>query len=153
MQLSEQGLVDLDAPANEYLRAYSLVPARPAFRPATLRHLLTHTAGVRAVRGASDLLRPTLGWGAPAGRRTPSLADYYRGGLRFDFDPGSKWAYSNHGYATLGQIVEDLSGLPLDRYLREHIFRPLGMESSELVLSKHVWQRLASGYELGSQRD
>jgi CubicO group peptidase (beta-lactamase class C family) len=150
MQLHERGLVDLDAPANEYLRAYSLVPARPSFRPATIRHLLTHTAGVRAVRGASDLLRPTLGWGAPAGRPTPSLADYYRGGLRFDFDPGSKWAYSNHGYATLGQIVEDLSGLPFDRYLREHIFQPLGMESSELVLSKHVRHRLASGYELGS---
>src|SRR5215212_4778251 len=46
MQLWEQGLVDLDAPAHDYLRTYSLVPAEAGFRPATVRHLLTHTAGV-----------------------------------------------------------------------------------------------------------
>src|SRR6266508_2516433 len=46
MQLWEQGLVDLDAPANDYLRAYRLVPARAAHRSATVRHLLTYTAGL-----------------------------------------------------------------------------------------------------------
>ena len=49
MQLWEQALVEPD-PADDYLRGYSLVPARAGFGPATLRHLLTHTAGVRAVR-------------------------------------------------------------------------------------------------------
>ena len=84
MQLWEQGLVDLDAPASNYLRGYRLIPARASFRPATLRHLLTHTAGVRAVRRPSDLLRPALGWRTPVGRPVPSLAGYYRGGLRVD---------------------------------------------------------------------
>lgn len=74
MQLQERGFVDLDAPASRYLRAFRLIPARPRFRPATLRHLLTHTAGVRAVRNPSDLLRPVLGWGVPAGRPVPPLA-------------------------------------------------------------------------------
>jgi CubicO group peptidase (beta-lactamase class C family) len=46
MQLWEQGLVDLDAPANDYLRAFELVPGDPRWRPATVRHLLTHTAGL-----------------------------------------------------------------------------------------------------------
>ena len=150
MQLSEQGLVDLDAPANDYLRGYSLVPAEAGFRPATLRHLLTHTAGVRAVRSPPDLLRPALGWGARVGRPAPSLAEYYRGGLRVDVEPGTKWAYCNHGFATLGQIVEDVSGLPLERYLRERVFAPLGMESSDLVRSERVRPRLATGYELRS---
>ena len=150
MQLWEQGLVDLDAPANEYLRAYRLIPAKAAFRPATLRHLLTHTAGIRAVRRPSDLLRPALGWEAPAGRPAPSLAEYYRGGLRIDIEPGTKWAYSNHGFATLGQIVEDVSGIPFDRYLCERVFSPLGMESSDLVRSERVRPRLATGYALGS---
>src|SRR5512133_1269737 len=49
MQLWERGLVDLDAPANDYLRAYQLVPAEAGFRPATVRHLLTHTAGIPEV--------------------------------------------------------------------------------------------------------
>jgi len=46
LQLWEQGLVDLDVPANDYLRAYRLVPAKAAHRPATVRQLLTHTAGL-----------------------------------------------------------------------------------------------------------
>jgi CubicO group peptidase (beta-lactamase class C family) len=149
MQLSEQGLVELDAPANDYLRAYSLVPAKAAFRPATVRHLLTHTAGVRAVRRPSDLLRPALGWAVPDGA-PPKLAEYYRGGLRVDVEPGTKWAYSNHGFATLGQIVEDVSGIPFDQYLRERVFGPLGMESSDVVRSERVARRLATGYALGS---
>src|SRR5262245_16779131 len=56
MQLWEQGLVDLDAPANDYLRAYQLVPAKPSFGTATVRHLLTHTAGIREVLHPSGLL-------------------------------------------------------------------------------------------------
>jgi CubicO group peptidase (beta-lactamase class C family) len=148
MQLEEQGLVDLDAPVADHLRAFRLVPATAGFRQATLRHLLTHTAGVRAVRSAADLLRPAMAWGAPSGR-APSLAEYYRGGLRVDVEPGSRWAYSNHGFATLGQVVEDVTGIPFDRYLRERLFDPLGMDRSDLVRSDRVRSRLATGYALG----
>jgi len=151
MQLLEQGLVDLDAPANDYLNAYRLIPARPGFRPATLRHLLTHTAGVRAVREPSDLFRPALGWGTRAGRPVPPLAGYYRGGLHIDAEPGTKWAYSNHGFATLGQIVEDVSGIPLGRYFRERVFGPLGMDHSDLTRTGRVRPRLATGYVLRSR--
>ena len=150
MQLHEQGLVDLDAPASDYLHAYQLIPARPGWRPATLRHLLTHTAGVRAVRTPSDLLRPALGWAAPAGQPMPPLADYYRGGLHIDTEPGTRWAYSNHGFATLGQIVADVSGLRLDRYLRERVFGPLGMQHTDLLRSERVRPGLATGYQLRS---
>lgn len=150
MQLWEQGLVDLDAPVSDYLRAYRLIPRRAGWAPATLRHLLTHTAGVRAVRRASDLLRPGLGWEVPADQPVPPLAEYYRGGLRLDTEPGTRWAYSNHGFATLGRVVEEVSGLPLDRYFRERIFEPLGMESSELFGSDRVRSRLAKGYNLRS---
>jgi CubicO group peptidase (beta-lactamase class C family) len=58
MQLCERGLVDLDAPANDYLRTFRLVPARASFRPATVRHLLTHTADIGYVRRLSDVLHP-----------------------------------------------------------------------------------------------
>jgi CubicO group peptidase (beta-lactamase class C family) len=151
MQLWERGHVDLDAPASDYLRAYRLIPARASFRSPTLRHLLTHTAGVRAVRKPSDLLRPALGWGVPAGQPTPTLAEYYQDGLHVDTEPGTRWAYSNNGFATLGQIVEDVSGLRLDRYLREHVFGPLGMNGSDLVRSGRVRPRLATGYEIRSR--
>ena len=151
MQLAEQGLVDLDAPAGDYLRAFRLIPARAGFRPATVRHLLTHTAGVRAVRTPLDLARPVMGWGVRAGRPVPALAGYYRGGLRIDVEPGTRWAYSNHGFAALGQLVEDVSGVPFARYLRERIFGPLGMDSTDLTRSARVRARLATGYQLGSR--
>ena len=151
MQLCEQGLVDLDAPANDYLRAFRLVPAKPSFRP-TLRHLLTHTAGIGYWRRLSDLLQPGVGSGDRAGRSgAPPLAEYYRRGLPVEIGPGTKWAYSNHGFAALGQIVEDVSGQPLERYLRERIFVPLGMDHTDLRRSERVRTRLATGYVLRSR--
>ncbi len=59
--------------------------------------------------------------------------------------------YSNHGFAALGQIVEDVSGEPLDHYLREHLFDPLGMEHTDLVRSERVRPELATGYVLRSR--
>jgi CubicO group peptidase (beta-lactamase class C family) len=159
MQLVEQGLVDLDAPANEYLRAYRLIPADANFGPVTIRHLLTHTAGIPEVVRAADLLHPS--WGPLDGRPSaqsvaigepmPSLAESYPGGLRSVAEPGSAFAYSNHGFATLGQIVEDVSGRPLDRRFRDRIFEPLGMADTDLVRSEQIRARLATGYTFGSR--
>ena len=65
-----------------------------------------------------------------------------------EVEPGTKWAYSNHGFAALGQIVEDVSGQPLDSYLRDNIFDPLGMEHTDLIRSERVRPLLATGYVL-----
>jgi CubicO group peptidase (beta-lactamase class C family) len=148
LQLCEQGAVDLDAPADDHLRAFRLVPTRDDFPPATVRHLLTHTAGVGYWRRRSDLLlHPGAGSGDIA-RSVPPPAEYYRHGLPVDVQPGTRWAYSNHGFAALGQIVADVSGEPLDRYLRRHVFGPLGMDDSDLVLSDRLRAQLATGHVL-----
>lgn len=151
MQLVEQGLVGLDAPATEYLRSYRLVPAKSGWCPPTVRQLLTHTAGIAEVVPPSGVFRPDFGESVEAERPLPALAEYYRGRLRVDAEPGTRFAYGNHGFATLGQIVEDVSGKPLDRYFREHIFEPLGMTDSDLLRSEKVRSRLATGYTLGSR--
>ena len=152
MQLWERGLVDLDAPANDYLSAYKLVPARSRFGPVTLRHLLTHTAGIREVLHVSGLLRMRdLGETVRRGRPVPSLAEYYRGGLRYDAEPGTRWMYSDHDFTTLGQIVEDVSGLSYGAYLRERIFDPLGMAHSDVARSDRISSQLATAYELRSR--
>ena len=150
MQLWEQGLVDLDAPANDYLRTYQLIPAKASHRPATVRHLLTHTSGISEQLSAGGLLRPDFGESVKQGRPLPTLAEYYRGGLQLGAEPGTRFRYTDHGPATLGQIVEDVSGQPLARYLRECVFEPLGMTSSELVRSDRLRPQLATGYRLGS---
>jgi CubicO group peptidase (beta-lactamase class C family) len=100
MELWERGLVDLDAPANDYLRSFRLVPVQPHLRPTTVRQLLTHTAGVGYLRRLSDLLQPAVGSGIQAARSgAPPLAEYCRRGLPVEVEPGTKWAYSNHGFA------------------------------------------------------
>jgi CubicO group peptidase (beta-lactamase class C family) len=158
MQLSEQGLVDLDAPANDYLRAYRLNPAKANFRPATLRDLLTHTAGIPQMVLSSRALTTVFtgswltegGESFDFGQPMPTLAEYYGGGLSLVAEPGTRFTYGDHGFATLGQVVEDVSGQPLDRYLREHIFEPLGMADTDLCRSERVESRLATGYHLRS---
>lgn len=151
MQLWEQRLIDLDAPVNDYLRAYRLIPADPAHRPATVRHLLTHTSGLPQCAYLSRAFKPTLGEMVPFGRPLPTLAQYYSGALHLVTEPGTTHTYSNHGFATLGQVVEDLTGDPLHSYFRAHIFEPLGLERTDLARSDRVTQRLATGYTLRRQ--
>ena len=66
-----------------------------------------------------------MGESVEAGRPVPSLAEYYRGALRLHAEPGSRFRYGDHSPATLGQIIEDVTGEPLQSYLREHVFQPL----------------------------
>ncbi len=151
MQLQEQRLVDLDAPANDYLRGFQLVPTKVNWRPATVRHLLTHTAGVPEWLHPSRMIKSR--WFAESfalDEHVPTLAEYYQGSLRLAAEPGTIWTYSDHGFAILGQIVEDVSRQPLHNYLRERIFEPLGMIDTDLLRSSRVTSRLATGYRLSA---
>jgi CubicO group peptidase (beta-lactamase class C family) len=151
MQLLEQGLVDLDAPANDFLRTFRLVPANDAWGPATVRHLLTHTAGVpKLVHPSRAVFSRWPGESVRLDRPVPGLGGFYGGRLRLVAEPGATFNYSDHSLAAVGQIVEDVSGLPLDRYLRDHVFDPLGMDDSDLLRSERVTAQLATGHTLGA---
>ncbi|TQM32518.1 serine hydrolase domain-containing protein [Nocardia bhagyanarayanae] len=147
MQLWERGLIDLDGPANDYLRAYRLVSTDPRFGPVTIRHLLTHTSGVGETVHPLRVLGPDFGESVAPGTPVPPLSVYYRGGLRVSAEPGTRWTYTNHGFATLGQIVADVSGVALAEYLREHVFSPLGMSATTLTPPGPGLDR-ATGYTL-----
>jgi CubicO group peptidase (beta-lactamase class C family) len=151
MQLWERGLVDLDAPANDYLKAFQLVRARRDFRPATLRHLLTHTSGIPEMVHPVHSLGYIYGESYALDERVPTLAEYYAGGLKLTTDPGTVFRYTDHNFAVLWQIVEDVSGEPLDRYLKEHVFEPLGMASTDINRTELVTSRLATGYTFGAR--
>ena len=119
MQLVEQGKLDLDADVNTYLD-FRIPDTYPG--PITLKHLLTHTAGFEelwfevGVWDAEDLM-PVGEW----------LASHIPGRVR---PPGEVAAYSNYGSMLAGYIVARVSGQPYEQYVQEHIFDPLGMESS-----------------------
>ncbi|MGR0218414.1 serine hydrolase domain-containing protein [Agromyces sp. ZXT2-6] len=154
MQLVEQGRLDLDRPAGDDLRAFRLAPAHPGLHAPTIRHLLTHTAGLGEVARHRDALAKDFGESFPVGRPLPSLAEFYGGELRYHAEPGTRFVYTNHGPATLGQIVEDVTGETLAAYVRSHIFEPLGMTDSTLEragLTQRLTTRLAAGHELRSR--
>jgi CubicO group peptidase (beta-lactamase class C family) len=146
MQLWEQGKFDLDEPVNRYLRTYKVLHMDPNAPPVTFRHLLTHTAGIGEVRDWGDLMQPIGGLAVREGEKILPLGEYYKGRLTPEVYPGTKWMYANHGFATLGQLVEDISGEPFADYMRRHIFEPLGMEHSDFLRTERVRDTLAVGY-------
>jgi CubicO group peptidase (beta-lactamase class C family) len=146
MQLWEQGNFDLDEPVNRYLRTYKVLHLDPNAPPVTFRHLLTHTAGIGEVRAWGDLAQPIGGLAVKEGEKILPLGEYYKGRLTPEVYPGTRWAYANHGFATLGQLVEDISGEPFADYMRRHLFEPLGMEHTDFLRTERVRDTLAIGY-------
>jgi methyl acetate hydrolase len=159
MQLVEQGKLNLEDPVPSIDPALSSPQVlegfdgsgaprlRPARRPITLRHLLTHTAGFTYDMWNRDMGRYLKTAGLPS-RATGKVASIR---APLSFDPGDRWEY---GINTdwVGRLVEALSGQPLDVYFREKIFVPLGMKDSGYVVSAEqrarqarVHQRQADG--------
>jgi CubicO group peptidase (beta-lactamase class C family) len=111
---------------------------RPS-RPITLRDLLTHTSGLAPYPpGLSDLYR----------RRNYSLAESTLAVSQrpLEFEPGSRWAYSNSGIDVLGRVIEVASGQGYEAFLAKRIFEPLGMKDTTFRPSKAQLQRLAGLY-------
>jgi CubicO group peptidase (beta-lactamase class C family) len=131
MQLVEQGKLQLDQPIGNVLPELSAPQVlegfddagaprlRPAKRPVTLRHLLTHTAGFGYEFLNADLIRYVKVSGTPSGN-TGKLASLR---LPLVFDPGDRWEYGIN-LDWVGRAVEAVSGLPLEVYFRQR--SPLG---------------------------
>ena len=126
MLLVEEGKISLDEKINKYL------PNAPvAWKGITVRHLLTHTAGLK------DGFWPEF-WGYPLIHYpTPRL---FEAASEFpvDFGPGERWQYSDQGYFLLGMIIETVGGNRYEEFLRERVFGPLGM-SATVVLGQDPW--------------
>ena len=154
MQLVEQGKLKLNEPvpdidpalsAPQVLEGFDASGApqlRPAKRPITLRHLLTHTAGftyevwdANTQRYVKATGMPSTATGKVAALRTP-LA----------FDPGDRWLYGTN-IDWVGRIVEATSGRPLDVYFREHILDPLGMKDTGFTTTPEQRARQASVHQ------
>jgi CubicO group peptidase (beta-lactamase class C family) len=137
MQLWEQGKVDLDAPVTKYLPYFRLND--PRYRSITVRQILSHSSGMPDVEDYE--------WNKPQDD-DGALERYVRSltKQKLLFDPGAKMAYSNMAYEVLGDLVAKVSGMSFEDYADAHIFKPLGMTSSTLLLKKADPAKLADGY-------
>ena len=120
LRLAARGALDLDADAAGYLPAGALgPPGEPGHRPVTLRHLLTHTAG---------LDHRSLGLTAPPGGPAPASLDVVADGLPPRvFAPGDRLSYCNACYLALGAVLAATTGLDDEAAYRREVFGPLGM--------------------------
>jgi CubicO group peptidase (beta-lactamase class C family) len=141
-QLVQAGKVRLTDPVEMFVPEIGLVKGRPVgSQPITLLQLATHTSGLD--REPADIAKFTTG-SVSEWQKTliGALAD-----LKYAYEPGTKYMYSNMGYAVLGLAVERISGQTYSSYVTEKVLKPLGMTTSEFDLEPALQPRLALGYE------
>ena len=121
LQLVEQGKVGLDDEVQKHVPGFP----RKGDHKVTLRHVLTHTSGIRHYLSDAEVLSTTrfltIGDALAIFKDDPLL-----------FSPGARYSYSSYAYNLVGAVIESASGLALDAYLKERIFGPAGMASSSL---------------------
>ncbi len=131
LRLVEDGLLELDAPVNQYLKSWKL-PDTPFSedKPVTLRHLLTHTGGL-TVSGF-----PGYSVGDPMATTVEVLdgsGPANTAPIRVDTIPGSLWRYSGGGYTVMQQLLVDVTGKPFPELMAELVLDPVGMPISSYV--------------------
>ncbi|KAF3468554.1 serine hydrolase domain-containing protein [Streptomyces sp. Tu 3180] len=160
LTLVEEDRLSLDDPVGRHLPAFAEprvyeggsgddVLTRPADGPLLVRHLMTHTAGltfgfyhahpVDALYRAAGLESSVV----PGASLAETVDLYAR--LPLQFDPGTQWNYSVASNV-LGRIIEVVSGQPLDAFLAERVFRPLGMTDAGFEVADEQAGRLAEMY-------
>ncbi len=139
MQLYEKGLLNLTTDINTYLPTFKIPNTYPN-RSITFHHLLTHTAGLDEVWNHTYLANSSS-----------NLEEYLATNLpKRIYAPGEVFCYSNYGYALAGYLVEVITGVQFDQYVKINIFDPLGMNSSGFKQPIHpnYLEDLAPGYYL-----
>lgn len=164
LMLYEEGRFLLNDPVSKYLPAFKnsmvAVPApagsppgvtfvtEPAKKPITIRNLLTHTAGLTYGDGpAKEVYEKAnlYGWYFANHDETIGQAIDRLATLPLNGQPGEAWQYG-FGTDVLGRLVEVISGMPLDRFFEERIFKPLKMQDTCFFLPAEKANRLANVY-------
>ena len=135
MMLQERGTLRVSDAACQYL------PNCPAaWKPLSIRHLLTHTAGIPNYTNFPEFGRTAV-LPTTAAAMLDTIDD-----KPLEFTPGDKFAYSNSGYYLLGMIIERASGKSYADFLQEAIFAPLGMKQTGYDSTSRIIANRASGY-------
>jgi CubicO group peptidase (beta-lactamase class C family) len=138
LKLQEQGKLSVGDKLAKFF------PDFPRGREVTLRHLLTHTSGIRSYTDMPGFIEKVT---API---TPDkLIDSFKD-EPYDFAPGKKWHYDNSGYFLLGMIVEKVSGKSYEQFLRENFFEPLKMNDTGVYRTGLALEHEALGYQFES---
>jgi CubicO group peptidase (beta-lactamase class C family) len=157
MMLVEEGRLLLTDPVSKFIPTFKQTSVAeaggsiPARRPITIRHLLTHTAGISYGIGPleAQYKEKDLYYWYFANKDEPIGTSMERlPSLPFDAQPGERWVYG-FGTDVLGAVIEKVSGMTLDEYLRTRILDPLKMHDTHFYLPPQKAARLATVYSGG----
>jgi CubicO group peptidase (beta-lactamase class C family) len=144
LKLRDAGKLSLDEPAERYVPELKGLKYPTTDAPKiTVRHLLTHSEGFPEDNPWGD---------QQLAESEAALSRMLRDGIPFSNVPGVAYEYSNYGFAILGRIVSNVSGVAYEDYIAQNILRPLGMTSTTLHPSKVAADRLAVGYRWEDER-
>lgn len=141
LQLVRDGKVHLTDPVEKYFPEVNLVQGRySGSPPITLVQLATHTAGLDVEPGDLEtyLKGPVSQWEKTLIAALPHT--------KYLYEPGTKFSYSNIGYAILGATLSRAAHQPFTEYVKQHILLPLGMTHSDFEPTAEIWKNLATGY-------
>jgi CubicO group peptidase (beta-lactamase class C family) len=143
-QLAEQGKLSVDDRIIKHLPDY---PNRDAATKVTIQHLLNMSSGIGDFFNDKYANTPK--------NKIRSINDYLPLFVNdsLEFEPGTQRRYSNGGYIVLGAIIEALSGEDYYTYVREHIFKPAGMENSDSYELDALAPNVATGYTRRASAD
>lgn len=151
MTLVDAGKVDLDAPVDTYLKRWKLPPSAFDNRQATVRRVLSHTAGLSDGLGYAGFSPGNPIQSLPESLTQAADASPGRdGATKVGQQPGEAWDYSGGGYTILQLLIEDVTGEPFDAYMRRAVLGPFGMSRSTFILPEEV-QNVAAFYDVGGK--
>jgi CubicO group peptidase (beta-lactamase class C family) len=136
LRLVEMGKLKLDDSAFDLLKLAPLAGHQedPRLKKVTIRELLQHTGGFDRGKSFDPMFQPIKI--AQAFKATPPAEPRqiirYMMGVKLDFDPGSRYAYSNYGYCVLGRVIEKVTGKGYEAFVRAQVLNPLQMADTRL---------------------
>jgi CubicO group peptidase (beta-lactamase class C family) len=139
LQLVEKGALSLDDPVTKHVPGF---PDRGL--GITLRHLLTHTSGIRHYKDGEMNLQTHFD-------SIPDALEIFRDDPLL-FTPGTKYSYSSYAYNLLGAVVENASGLTFEAYMKEKVWGPAGMSTTRLEHQGEIVPRRARQYVRSGER-
>ena len=144
LKLRDDGKLSLDDPAERYVPELKGLRYPTTDSPRiTVRHLLTHSAGFPEDNPWGD---------QQLSESEEEFSRMLREGIPFSNPPGVAYEYSNYGFAILGRVVSQASGMPYDQYVSQAILQPLGMRSTTLHPSRVPADKVAVGYRWEDER-
>lgn len=140
MQLVQQGLLDIDAPIQQYLPEFSIKYHEDTDKPITIRSIMTHQSGIFGDKsgGLINATYPEADF-----RIYPEFA----GNEYAAYHPNYITAYSNFAVSLLGLIIERVSGIQYESYIRDHILQPCGMNESGFDPTVENASQFSKGYD------